>query len=62
MNSIKVRATTAAYSDVYDINVETSADCTPAFLHTVGRLLEGFGCISIQQLTIINGKGEEYEQ
>lgn len=26
MNSIKVRATTAAYADVYDINVETSAD------------------------------------
>ena len=57
MNLIEVLATTPANEDTYEATIDTSAQCTTATLHTVARLLEGFGCTSIQQLTI-NSKGD----
>lgn len=61
MNRIEVLAATPAIEDTYEVTIDTSAECTPATLHTVGRLLEDFGCTRILQLTI-NGKGADNEQ
>lgn len=47
MNRIEVLAATPAIEDTYEATIDTSAECTPATLHTVGRLLEGFGCTRI---------------
>lgn len=61
MNSIKVRATTAAYADVYDISIETSESVSPAMLHTTARLMERLGCTVIHNLSI-NDEGADDEQ
>lgn len=61
MNRIEVLAATPAIGDMYEATIDTSVECTPATLHAVGRLLEGFGCTHILQLTI-NGKGADNEQ
>lgn len=61
MNRIEVLAATLAIEDTYEATIGTSAECSPATLHTVGRLLESFGCTRILRLTI-NGKGADNEQ
>lgn len=60
MNRIEVLAATPAIEDTYEATIDTSAECTPATLHTVGRLLEGFGCTVIHNLSI-NDEGADDE-